>query len=43
MNFTFNDRSEIAKDYKWNLESVYENEELLEEAMKEFEGGLSEL
>ena len=43
MNFTFNDRSEIAKDYKWNLESLYENEELLEKDMKEFESGLSEL
>ena len=43
MNFTFNDRNEIEKDYKWNLESLYENEELLEKDMKEFESGLSEL
>lgn len=43
MKFTFNDRTEIAKDYKWNLESLYENEELLEKDMKEFESGLSEL
>lgn len=43
MKFTFNDRSEIKNEYKWNLESLYKTDEELEKDIEAFENGLPEL